>query len=667
MSFSLKLLGGAALEGTAGPVAGPAVQRHRLALLALLAGARPQAQPRERLMAWLWPEHDGDRARALLNQAVHALRRTLGAEAVLSVGDELRLNPDIVRCDAVAFEGALAAGDPEGAVALYAGPFLDGFFLDDASEFERWVARERDRLETSYAKALDGLAESSEQAGNWSAAANWWKVRAAQDPHDSGVVLRLMDALKREGNPAGALRYAMAHQQRLREDFEIEPGAAVLEAMARLRRESGAAPAAGVRSEKQATIPPAPEFPATAAPIDRRRVVEPSSSRRRGIQLAGASLLLLVAVAAVVRLTPGRAAPAAVANPGGVDEIAQAVARELSRRERGDTAQQLPEHRTRSIPAYELYLRGNDPALLRSDSAARRGLGYFERAVALDSTYAAAWAGLARMRYRVSESEDIARRPGLRAEGEAAARKAVTLDPTLGEGHAILGLFRTMARDLPTAELHLQRAVALEPTRAVHREWLSNLYLLTGRTREALEEARQAVALDPLSPSAQAEAARALIAADRCDEAMTHLERVAAVDPPLLRVAPLMAQCYGRKGKWNEAIGVLKPQAERGDPLATAFLGYMYARAGLREQAAAVQSRLQGLVARGAEGAYYLAFVPAALANRDEAFRWLERGLEDGSFGFAASRSVPFTDLLFDDLKGDPRLEQLRARFLTPP
>jgi tetratricopeptide (TPR) repeat protein len=290
-----------------------------------------------------------------------------------------------------------------------------------------------------------------------------------------------------------------------------------------------------------------------------------------------------------------------------------------------------------------------------------------ERAIALDSTYAAAWAGLARMRYRVSQSEDIALRPGLRAEGEAAARRAVSLDPTLGEGHAILGLFRTMARDLPTAELHLQRAVALEPTRAVYREWLSNFYLGMGRTREALEEAERAMALDPLSPTAHAEVARALIALDRCDEALAHLEKVSAVEPPLLRAAPLLAQCHGRMRKWEEAIAVLKPQADRGDPLATAFLGYMYAQAGLLEQAAEVQAGLEARVARGAEGAYYLAFVPAALGDRDEAFKWLGQGLEDGSFGFPSSRSVPFTDPLFDDLKGDPRLEQLRARFLTPP
>ena len=103
MSFSLKLLGGVTLAGERGALAGPAVQRHRLALLALLATVRPGTVSRDRLMAWLWPERDIEPARRLLNQAVHALRQALGADAILSVGEDLQLNPQVVQCDVVAF------------------------------------------------------------------------------------------------------------------------------------------------------------------------------------------------------------------------------------------------------------------------------------------------------------------------------------------------------------------------------------------------------------------------------------------------------------------------------------------------------------------------------------------------------------------------------------
>ncbi|HEX9166646.1 MAG TPA: BTAD domain-containing putative transcriptional regulator, partial [Gemmatimonadales bacterium] len=391
MSFSLKLLGGVALEGSAGPVSGPAVQRHRLALLALLAVSRPAAQSREKLVAWLWSEQDDDHARALLNQSVHALRRALGAEVILSAGNELRLNSALVRCDATAFEEAIHAEAPARAVALYSGPFLDGFFLDKAPEFERWVARERDRLETLYARALEDLAEAAQRAGDWSEAARCWKARLVHDPCDSRVVLRLMAALEREGNPAGALRHGLAHQHRLREDLEIEPDPAVLDAVARLRRESQAAPSHGENQGPLGAPPPAAAIlPVASGPPSADSAA--SRSTRRPEAFVAAAVLLVLALVVAVGLMPGgglRAKPATA----GVDEIAQAVALELNRREQGDTTGRLPELRTTSIPAYELYLRGNDPALLRSDSAARRGLGYFEQAVALDSNYAAAWAG----------------------------------------------------------------------------------------------------------------------------------------------------------------------------------------------------------------------------------------------------------------------------------
>src|SRR5690606_24306211 len=114
--YFLKLLGGASLEVDAGPLTGPAVQRHRLALLAILAASRWQGGSRDKHIAWLGPDSDAERARGLLKQAVDAVRRALGPEAILSAGDELRLNDAIVASDVDAFEQAAAAGDPAAAV-----------------------------------------------------------------------------------------------------------------------------------------------------------------------------------------------------------------------------------------------------------------------------------------------------------------------------------------------------------------------------------------------------------------------------------------------------------------------------------------------------------------------------------------------------------------------
>lgn len=144
----LTLLGGAIISADGKPLGGPAAHRHRIALLALLAVGGLTS--RDKLVAYLWPERDTAGARNLLKTAIHELRKVLGEDAIVSVADQLSLNPDRLRCDVTEFEAATAAGDWDTASALYRGPFLDGFFLKDASEFEDWASMRRLRLESAF-------------------------------------------------------------------------------------------------------------------------------------------------------------------------------------------------------------------------------------------------------------------------------------------------------------------------------------------------------------------------------------------------------------------------------------------------------------------------------------------------------------------------------------
>ena len=233
--FSLRVLGGALLEGPNGPVRGRPAHRRRIALLALLASSRGRPIAREKVIGLLWPEHPGDAARHLLSESLYVLRKALGDQTFVAVGDEIALNPQVVESDAAAFEAAVEAGDPASAVALYRGPFLDGFYLSGADEFERWVEGERARLARVYAQALERLAESAEETDDFLGAVEWWRRVSARDPYSSRVVLRLMRALESGGEHTAALRAATEHADFLREDLGAQPDPAVPAYAERLR------------------------------------------------------------------------------------------------------------------------------------------------------------------------------------------------------------------------------------------------------------------------------------------------------------------------------------------------------------------------------------------------------------------------------------------------
>jgi len=156
-------------------------QPKRAALLVYLAVAQPRGfQRRDALLALFWPELDQERARAALRKAVHHLRRALSDAAIEGRGDEeVRLAEEVVWCDAAAFETALDGGDPEAAVGLYRGPFLDAFFAPDAPEFEQWMESERARLHRRAFDAAWQVTEAEERKGNTFGAAYWARRAAA--------------------------------------------------------------------------------------------------------------------------------------------------------------------------------------------------------------------------------------------------------------------------------------------------------------------------------------------------------------------------------------------------------------------------------------------------------------------------------------------------------
>jgi DNA-binding SARP family transcriptional activator/TolB-like protein len=244
----LRLFAGAVLEGPQGAVTGPPAQRRRLALLSILVAARGRPVSRERLVGLLWPEHPQSAARRLLSESLYVLRKHLGDDVFATGSDDVVLRTAVLGSDLTAFEEALERGNPEEAARLYSGPFLDGLYVPDAPEFERWVEEERSRVARAYARAVEELGNACEARGELEEAARWWERVVASDPYSSRLVLRLMRALSGSGEPAAAIRAFDAHSALLRRDLEVEPASEVAAFVERLRvetrRAEGAQPVA---------------------------------------------------------------------------------------------------------------------------------------------------------------------------------------------------------------------------------------------------------------------------------------------------------------------------------------------------------------------------------------------------------------------------------------
>lgn len=217
----VSFFGGASIQVDGMPIGGRPTHRHPLALLALLATNRGRPLSRDKLIALLWPERDAEAARNLLKVAVHELRKALGNDVIRTTGDQLSANLAALSCDVGDFLAALDRGDDRAAAEGYSGPLLDGFFLKDATDFERWVESERVRLGNLYAGAVERLADAAERTGDTDAAVRWRRAHAAHELYRPDVAERLIRSLARAGDRAGAIRFAESFAARRLADLEI--------------------------------------------------------------------------------------------------------------------------------------------------------------------------------------------------------------------------------------------------------------------------------------------------------------------------------------------------------------------------------------------------------------------------------------------------------------
>ncbi len=580
---------------------------------------------RDKLIGYLWPDSNPERARRLLSDSIYRINSAIGVEAFTAAGEELRLDPEHLPSDVWEFEDAIEAGDWPHAVELHTEPFLDGFFLTDADELERWAQAQRDRLARELGRALEALAEEAEQRDERAEALRWWRTLARRDPYSSRVAMRLMRALERCGDRAEALRHGLAHVRLLGEELEVEPDEELAAHIAALRAPAIAAPAPRApawpngTSASRVTSPP----PSTTArgreagrrlagPRSRTVAVLPFDNLAPedhddeyfadGItddviaQLAKIAGLRVIARASVMPYKGRRGSVGAIGAELGADTLLTGSVRRSGERVR--VVAQLVDAGTNECLWSETYDRRlRDVFSIQTDVALNIAHGLRAR-LSPDE----------RSRLRKRPTSDMeAYRLYLRArhcfcrhldadvwQSVRYYERAIERYPEYALAHAGLGLaYSHLAENGSLDARQAYRRVREAAERALHLDGdLSEAHCLLGHMRFTAEfdwtgsesSFRRALELSPSNADACDLYGRMCTSMERYDEAIPLLARARELDPLAHRSD--LAAAYIRAGRYDAAVAVAESEVEfdAGYPRAHATLGWAYLKCG-RERA----------------------------------------------------------------------------------
>lgn len=310
--------------------------------------------------------------------------------------------------------------------------------------------------------------------------------------------------------------------------------------------------------------------------------------------------------------------------------------------------------------AYDTYLRGRYLLTQQSADSIQAGLTAFQRAVDLDPTYAPAYAGLADA-WSLLANYGTATSQQTFPHAEAAARKALELDPSLAEAHASLGLaLHQYDWDWPAAEREFKTAIQLSPSYSLAHLRYARFLGMMARHEEALREIRLAQSVDPNSVLVEFNTGQILYWARRYDEALEHFRHAFELAPERPYGHAMLAMAYQQKGLYADAEreysasqALLGGNASMGIAQIRALTGH-----------AAEAERMIPLLKRSDNSIdrFYVIAVYGALRRRDAAFAELEKACGRRDFFIPVTAVEP----QFDSLRSDPRFAVLLRRLSLP-
>ncbi len=283
--------------------------------------------------------------------------------------------------------------------------------------------------------------------------------------------------------------------------------------------------------------------------------------------------------------------------------------------------------------AHDAYLRGRYQWSQRTPQSIASAIQEFQQAIAADSEYAPAYAGLADA-YELLGSVPNDALPPRQAmpKAEQAAEKALALDNSLADAHVSLAYIR-LAYDWKRqeAEQQFQEALRLNPGSATGHEWYALYLAATDQMDKAMVEVQEAQELDPLSIIMDMAAAQVHLYAGHYDRVLEQCQRALDLNPKFFLAYYFRGRAYVGKGMLPQALAEFQKASALfpDNPTLMMALGGTYALLGDKAHAQSYLTALENLSEHRYVPAVYMMGVASAMDDRDEAFRWLDQAVED--------------------------------------
>jgi TolB-like protein len=622
MTLSLKLLGEFAVRDADGAALSLPTRKTR-ALLGYLAANADKPQPRERLMALLWSSFGEKQARHNLNQALLSIRK-LGDGVALLDGDAQRvtLRGDAMDIDLARFHASLD-NDPAAAAKLYKGPFLDGLAIPDPG-FEDWLAATRSELHELACNALERAADAVAGDGDTGGAIEFARRLVALDPLREDGHRRLMRLLHDGGDRAGALRQYQACADILNKELQVEPDATTRALYEEIRSDTSTSAATGSlgpapEPTRAEAPPPLPDKPSIAVlpfanlsgdpeqdffgeglaediitELSRFRslfVIARNSTfaykgRTIDVKTAARDLGVRYVLEGSVRKSERRIRVTGQlidAETGNhiwaerydrelddlfaiqdeiTDALVAAIEPEVGAAERERALRQAPE----SLDAWGLYQKCLAAYYGSTEEGFRIAIDHFERASAIDPSFALAFAMAAESRCRFIANWSPKETDSLLAEAAEKAQRAIALDPRESMCLAADARVRAFQSQFDLAIAKALQAVTLNPNHALSHHIRGFVLVAAHQPQEALESFDQAIRLSPNSvfmAGFQMVRAVALYQLERYDEAVEWARQsVHAANPRAIGFA-ILAASLSELDRMDEAEAALQQLYDR--------------------------------------------------------------------------------------------------------